>query len=147
MELVRYRHRNPLATFNTPFSHLFDDFFAPLTGTHEMETIGRILPTVDIYEKDNRIRIDAEIPGVAKEDIHVDVKGKTLTLSGESKSESEENDKNSFRKERRAGRFERTFSLGFDIDPEKVEAKYENGVLSLTVPRPEEQQPKQITIQ
>ncbi len=147
MELVRYMPRSPLAHFNGPFSRLFDDFFAPLAGTSDMESVGRLLPSVDIYEKENKIFIDAEIPGVAKENIHVDVKGKTLTLSGESKGENEIKEENNYRRERRYGRFERTFNLAFEIDPEKVEAKYDNGVLSLIIPRPEELQTKQITIQ
>jgi HSP20 family protein len=147
MELVRYMPRTALANFNTPFSRLFDDFFAPFVGTDETGAGERMLPTVDIYEKDNRICIDAEIPGVAKENINVDVKGRTLTLRGESKTENEERNENNYRRERRYGRFERTFNLGFEIDPEKVEAKYENGVLSLVIPRPEKLQAKQVTIQ
>jgi HSP20 family protein len=147
MELVRYMPRNSLANFNAPLSRFFDDFFTPFVATGETESVGRMLPTVDIYEKENKIRIDAEIPGVAKEDIHVDVKGRRLTLSGESKTVNEVKDDNNYRRERRYGRFERTFNLAFDIDPEKVEAKYENGVLSLVIPRPEELQAKQVTIQ
>ncbi len=147
MELVRYMPRTALANFNTPFSRLFDDFFAPFVGTDETSSASRMLPTVDIYEKDDRIRIDAEIPGVAKENINVDVQGRTLTLSGESKTENEVKEENKYKRERRYGRFERTFNFGFDIDPEKVEAKYENGVLSLVIPRPEKLQAKQVTIQ
>ena len=147
MELVRYMPRTAMTNFQTPFSRLFDNFFAPFASIDESESVGRMLPTVDIYEKDNKICIDAEIPGVAKEDIHVDVKGRTLTLSGESKTENKAEDENNYRRERRCGRFERTFTLAFDVDPEKVEAKYENGVLSLVIPRPEELQAKQVTIQ
>jgi len=147
MELARYLPRTAPANFNTPFSRLFDDFFAPFVGTNETESVGRMLPTVDIYEKENKIYIDAEIPGVVKEDIHVDVKGRKLTISGESKTDNEVKDENNYRRERKYGRFERTFNLAFDIDPEKVDAKHENGILSLVIPRPEELQAKQVTIQ
>ena len=146
MELVRYMPHNFLVSRNTPFSRLFDDFFAPFVGTGKLETAEGMLPSVDIYEKENKIFINAELPGVAKEDIHVDVKGRLLTLSGESKSDNEVKDENNYRRERRYGKFERTFNLAFEIDPEKIEARYENGVLSLEVPRPEEQQPKQVAI-
>ncbi len=147
MELVRYLPRTSLAHLNTPFSRLFDDFFSPSITDSSLENVGRVMPTVDIYEKENKICIDAEIPGVAKEDIHVDVIGRTLTLSGESKTVNEVKDENNYRQERKYGRFERTFNLSFDIDPEKVEAKHKNGVLSLVIPRPEELKAKQVTIQ
>ena len=75
------------------------------------------------------------------------MKGKLLTISGESKSDDEIKEENSYRRERRYGRFARTFNLTFEIDPEKVEAKYENGVLSLVISRPEELQAKEIIIQ
>jgi HSP20 family protein len=147
MEIVRYMPRNFLAQRNTPFSHLFDNFFTPFAGTDEWLNAKEILPSVDIYEKENKICIDAEIPGVAKEDIHVDVKGRLLTISGESKNDSEVKDENNYKRERRYGRFERTFNLAFEIDPEKIAAKYENGVLTLVIPRPEEQKPTQVMIQ
>ncbi len=146
MELVRYMPRNFPANRNTHFSRLFDDFFTPFSRTGELETAETHLPSVDIYEKENHIHIKAELPGLSKEDISLDVKGKLLTLRGESKSDNEIKDENSYRRERRYGKFERTFNLAFEIDPEKVEAKYENGVLSLIIPRPEEQKPKQVSI-
>ncbi len=147
MELVRYMPRNFLTPGNAPFSDLFDDFFAPFAWSGGLESAEAHLPSVDIYEKENRIHINAELPGVSKEDIHLDVKGRTLIISGESKSDAEIKEENSYRRERRYGRFARTFNLAFEIDPEKVEAKYENGVLSLIISRPEELQAKQITIQ
>ena len=146
MELVQYLPRT-LVNRSTPFSRLFNDFFTPLNWSGELEAAEAYLPAVDIYEKENQIYINAELPGISKEDIHLDVKGRLLTLRGESNSDNEAKDQNSYRRERRYGKFERTFNLAFEIDPEKVEAKYENGVLSLLIPRPEEQKPKQVTIQ
>jgi HSP20 family protein len=146
MELVQHMPRNFLVQRYTPFSRLFEDFFAPLAGTSELSTTETHLPSVDIYEKDNSIHIKAELPGISKEDIKLDVKGKLLTLHGETKSDKEIKDENSYKRERRYGKFERTFNLAFEIDPQKVEAKYENGVLSLIIPRPEEQKTKQISI-
>jgi HSP20 family protein len=147
MELVRYLPQTLLATRNTPFARLFDDFFAPFAGTGDRPDAEAKLPSVDIYEKERTICIDAELPGVAKENIHIDVKGRLLTLSGESKGANEVKDENTYRRERKYGRFERTFNLAFDINPETIVAKYENGILSLVIPRPEEQKPKQVTIQ
>ena len=147
MELVRHIPGNLLTAHPRPFFQLFDDFFAPMAWSNSSQSTEKLLPSVDIYEKEGRIHITAELPGVPKENIHVDVKGRTLTLSGESSSDKEATDENSYRRERRYGHLERTFNLAFDIDPEKIEARYENGVLRLVIPRPEEQTAKQITIQ
>ena len=100
-----------------------------------------------IYEKDNVIVVDADMPGITKDDIRLDVKGKQLTIGYERKDEKEVKDEQLYRKEKRYGKFERTFSLPFAIDAERVSARYENGVLKLQIQKPEEQQQKQIEIQ
>jgi HSP20 family protein len=123
---------------------LFDDFFSPVANTGT-SSLNKLMPSVDIYEKDDKVYFEAEVPGFNKEDLHVDVHGKIVTLSGERKMEQEENE-NSYRKERRHGRFERSFQLGFEADGDAVEAKYNNGILTVAVAKPEEQQKKQIDI-
>jgi HSP20 family protein len=120
-----------------------DDFFAPL-GTRSSTTQNEFLPPVDIYEKEEKVFFEAELPGFNKEDLKVGVQGKIITLSGERQMETGE--ENRFRKERRYGRFERSFQLGFEADGNMIEAKYENGVLTVIVSRPEEIKAKQIEI-
>lgn len=151
MQLVRYNphkfqfnRQNHLTNF---FDGFFDDFFgpAPYISTATRKVAGNGLQ-VDIYEKENVIVITAELPGVAKEDIKLDVKGKHVTLGGEKKCDEELKDEHHYRRERTFGKFERTFSLPFEIDADKVAAKYENGILRLEIPKPEEKQPKQIAI-
>jgi HSP20 family protein len=129
-------------------SHLVDEFFTPFFNFDRRQSvISTANLRVDIYEKDNRIMIEAEMPGVDKKDIKVDVKGKLLTIGGERKVDEEIREEHSYRRERRYGTFERTFSLPFEIDTESVTARYENGILRLEVPRPAELMPKQIEIQ
>jgi len=123
---------------------LFDEFFSPTVNSGASSRY-QLIPSVDIYEKDDKVYFEAEVPGFKKEDLHVDVHGKIVTLSGESKVEREENE-NSYRKERRYGRFERSFQLGFDANGDMVEAQYANGILTVAVAKPEEQQKKQIEI-
>jgi HSP20 family protein len=149
MELARYMPRRPLlATRPDTITRLFDEFFTPFVNLdRQMPAGGGLNLQVDIYEKDNRIVVDAELPGIDKKDITVDVKGKLLTLGGERRDDEEIKEENRYRRERRYGRFERTFSMPFEIDPESVTARYENGILRLEIPKPEEQQQKQITIQ
>lgn len=148
MELARYMPRHTLMNRPNSFSRLFDEFFIPFanfdTRLPADEGLGL---QVDISEKDGKILIDADLPGIAKEDIRVDVKGKLLTLGGERKSDEEVKEENCYRRERRYGRFERTFSLPFEVEPESVRARYENGVLHLEIPKPQEQQQKRIEVQ
>lgn len=144
MQLTRWTPRQRSNFRNQLFPTLMDDFFYPL-NSGESSSLNGLMPSVDIYEKDEKIFFEAEVPGFKKDDLHVDVKGKIVTISGESKSEREEN-ANSYRKERRYGRFERSFQLGFEADGDAVEAKHENGILTVSITKPKEQQIKQIEI-
>jgi len=151
MQLIRYNpYRMQNSRHNTTasfFDELFDDFFSPaMHSTWPAVRSARQNLQVDIYEKENSIVIEAEMPGVAKEDIELDVKGRQLTLSGERKQQNEVKNEHSYRKERRYGRFERSFNLPFEIDAENVQATLNNGVLQLIIEKPAQQQRKQITI-
>ena len=143
MQLTRCNPRQRRGFHNSLFPSLIDDFFTP-TFTNQ-SLANQIIPSVDIYEKEDKVYFEAELPGFNKEDLQVDVKGKLLTLSGERKVEREENE-NSYRKERKYGKFERSFHLGFEADVESVSATYENGILTIEVAKPQEVQKKQITI-
>ena len=151
MQLVKQRPgRNPLQCATNSdrfFEGFFDDLAAPFF--HRSLATPKVIQhnlNVDIYEKDNVIIVDADMPGISKEDIHLDVKGKILTFGYERKDENEIKDEQLYRRERRYGKFERTFSMPFEIDADKVTAKYENGVLKLEILKPEQQQKKQIEI-
>ena len=151
MNLVRYNPNNRLhyGTNMGPriFDDLFSDFFSPLAMTGKPAGVKESLGLkVDIYEKDNSIFINAELPGVAKEDISINIKGKLVTLGGERKSDEEINEENCYRRERRYGKFERSFNLPFEVSGESVKATYNSGILKLEIPRPEEQVAKKITI-
>jgi HSP20 family protein len=151
MNLVRYNPNHRLSTRTSRgfgmFDDLFNDFFSPLVmnvksaGLQESPNL-----QVDIYEKDNTIIINAELPGIRKEDISVDIKGKLLTLAGERKSDEEIKEENCYRRERSYGKFERSFNLPFEMSEEMVKATYNNGILRLEIPKPEEQVAKKITI-
>lgn len=129
------------------FDGFFNDFSAPFFShnmTSEKDVANGL--HVDIYEKDNVIVIDADMPGITREDITLDVKGKLVTLGYERKDENEVKEEHLYRKEKRYGKFERTFSMPFEIDADKVSAKYDNGVLKLKIEKPVKQQTKQIEI-
>ena len=127
------------------FDTFFDNAFGSLLNKDYYEE-GRLTPTVDVYEKDDKYVINAEIPGLEKEDIKIDVKDGALSLSGEKKYEEKKEDENYIRVERRYGKFERRFNLPENVDVEKVSANYKNGVLEVTLPKKEEAKPKQIDV-
>jgi len=92
-------------------------------------------PRVDVYEKDNNVVIEAEIPGAKKEDIELKVKDNTVVIRGEVKKEEEKKDENYFRKERFYGKFERVIPLPADVKIEEAKAEYQDGILKLTIPK------------
>jgi HSP20 family protein len=101
---------------------------------------------MDVSEGENCYTVKAEIPGVKKEDIKVDVDGNEVTISAELKHESEQKDGKSLRSERYYGQQTRSFTLACDIDDAKVEAKYADGVLVLTLPKMAGKTSKQVTV-
>lgn len=132
---------------NPTLPRLFDEFFTPFFNEDALvRPASRKTLAVDIYDNDGKIVIEAEVPGIAKEDLSINVKGKLLTLGGERKDDKEIKDENIYRRERSVGKFERSFTLPFEVKEEQVNASYNNGILTLEISKPEEQQVKQIKI-
>jgi HSP20 family protein len=104
-------------------------------------------PPVDLYETDNDFVLKADLPGFRSEDIHIDVRDRTLTLRGERKQETEAKDEHYYRRERSYGRFQRVFTLPTPLDAEKVRASFKDGMLELHLPKHEAAKPKRIAIQ
>jgi len=146
MHLTTCNPRFGLKPYRRTTSNLFDDFFAPFNSVVNDGAEAELQPAVDIYEKDEKLVIEAELPGLEKEHIKVDVKGRLLTLSGENNSDTESTENGQYRRERRFGKFERSFKLPFEVTEDQIDAVYKNGVLTLKVDKPEEQKQKQITI-
>jgi HSP20 family protein len=101
---------------------------------------------VDVKETDTEIVVKAEIPGMDAKDINISVAGDLLTIKGEKKSEREEKEENYHLVERSYGAFSRSLALPAAVDLEKIEAKYDKGVLTVTCPKKEEIKPKAIEI-
>ncbi len=121
---------------------LFDDFFKELApGFYVKPLHGDPLPTpaqikVDVKETDKAYTVQAEVPGVSKEEIHVSLEGNVVTLRAEVKQEDSQGaDEKTLRRERYYGAVSRSFQLPQDIDPDQSRARYENGVLTLTLPK------------
>jgi HSP20 family protein len=127
-------------------NRFFDDpYFRPFSGD-DAASLGTWNPMVDIYDENDKIVIKAELPGIDKKDISIDLKERVLTLKGERSADNEVKEDRYYRRERTYGRFERSFTLPAGLDPEKIKADYKDGVLKIEVMKPEEEKPKQITI-
>jgi len=126
---------------------LFDESFPSRPAGREDEMgLFDWRPTVDTYEEGDNIVIKAELPGVNKDDVSIDVKDNVLTLKGERKHEENVNEDNYYRRESAYGKFQRAFTLPDAVDPNKIEASYKDGVLKVTVPKAEETKAKKIEI-
>jgi HSP20 family protein len=135
-----------------PFNDLVDDFFKGFFvrpyGYEPREATVALRMKVDVAEKNGSYLVTAEVPGVKKEDIRVSVDGAQVTLEAEVKQEREAGkDERVLHVERAYGKATRSFSLPQEIDEAKVEAKYRDGLLELTLPKKAAAQRKQITVQ
>jgi HSP20 family protein len=106
----------------------------------------RWMPALDVTETKDAYNIDVEVPGLKPEDINVTVDQGMLTIQGERRSEEEKGDRSYHRIERRYGSFRRSITLPRDVDASRVQAKYDNGVLHLEVPKSESSQSKRIEV-
>jgi HSP20 family protein len=133
-----------------PFNDLVDDFFKgflvrPVAYEGRNEALPRL--KVDVAEKNGAYVVKGELPGVRKEDIHVSVDGAQVTLEAEVKQEKSTDDERVLHTERTYGKVTRTFTLPQEIDESKVQAKFQDGVLELQLPKKQAAPRKQITIQ
>src|SRR5689334_1013048 len=103
-------------------------------------------PAVDIYETENEIMVQAELPGVDRKDITLSLENNVLTLKGERRFEKETKQENYHRIERSYGGFSRSFSIPAIVDEEKIRADYKDGILKIALPKKEQVKPKQIQI-
>jgi len=103
-------------------------------------------PAMNVWASEEGLKITAEVPGVSPKDIDISVVGNTLTLSGARESDELKNGTHYHRQERGYGNFTRSIQLPFSVNVSKVEATFKDGVLSITLPRAEEDKPKKITI-
>jgi HSP20 family protein len=145
MALVRWNAWTEMAALKRDFDRFFDihvpDVFRN-GGTHE----ALWMPRMDLHETDNAFVVEADLPGMAIEDISVQVEGTTLVIAGERKGEQSSRTGNITHLERSFGRFQRAMTLPAAVQVDAVEAKYTNGVLTVTVPKAEEAKTKRIAI-
>jgi HSP20 family protein len=141
MTLIKYSQPGR-DIFGKRFSDIMDEFFNDAVATRR----DTFVPSIDISETEKQFVIDVEVPGVDKKDIELSIENNTLTISGERKFEKKEDNKQYHRVESHYGTFSRTFSLPDNVNTESINASYNNGILSITVDKSEQQMKKQIKI-
>jgi len=135
-----------LQSFQHEMNRMFDEFFRGGNGETSGTGLSSWTPAVDIHETDDGFVIKAELPGVPKDDISIDVHQNTLTLRGQRTHESAVKNERYHRVERAYGTFQRSFVLPAMVDHDKVQATYKDGVLELHLPKSEAAKPKRISI-
>ncbi|WEX75518.1 Hsp20/alpha crystallin family protein [Sinorhizobium numidicum] len=132
--------RNPFLTLHREMNRLFDDIYRGFDQRMPFAFTGRSgfggWPSVEITDRENEVKLTAELPGLEEKDVEIFLSDGVLTLRGEKRAESED-EENQF-SECFYGRFERRIPLGYDIDESKVNATFKNGVLSVTLPKTEQ---------
>ncbi|WVT77171.1 Hsp20/alpha crystallin family protein (plasmid) [Sinorhizobium chiapasense] len=145
--IYRADDMDPFLSLHRNVNRLFDEVFRGFGRPFDsMPTFNGSWPHVEIEENDTEIRVTAEVPGIDPDDIEVLLEDGTLTLRGESKSETEDKDRRF--SERTYGRFERRLALGRQVDEDKIAATFKNGLLAVTLPKTEKARAnvKRITI-
>ena len=127
------------------FDRLMAGFFRP-ADAFATDSAADWQPTVDLRETEEEFILEAELPGMSKEDVALTLEEGVLTLSGDRKLASEDEGKGLRRLERRFGSFSRSFNLPRDIAGDKVKAAFDNGLLTVTVPKSEQRKPRSIKI-
>jgi HSP20 family protein len=150
MAIERWRPRWGITPWR-PFRELeewerrFDDLFGRPSWRLPVEERGW-MPAVDVFEKEDRFVVKAELPGMKEEDIDVSVIGDTLSIKGEKKTETEIKDENYYRCERSYGSFYRSIPIPSNVDANKIEASFEDGILEVALPKSAKVKPKKIAV-
>jgi HSP20 family protein len=145
MALIRWDPLRELGIMQDRMNRMFEDAGRGWRGDEPSSTT-TWSPAVDIYETENEITVHAELPGVERKDIGLNLEKNVLTLKGERRFEKETKQENYHRIERAYGGFSRSFSIPAMVDEEKIRAEYKDGILKISLPKKEQVQPKQIQI-
>ncbi len=155
MEMERWRPGRRLIPWR-PFRELeeMERRFGDMLSWPLLPAVWRRIPTmemgwapaIDVFEKEDKFVVKAELPGMKEEDIDISVVGNTLTIKGERKAESEVKEDNYYYCERSYGSFSRSIDVPSNVDAKKIEASYEDGILEVSLPKIPEVKPKKISV-
>ena len=142
MALVRFDPNRQVDSLQSEVNRVFDAFFGAPTGA----STRRWVPAMDLAETNDALILRADLPGLSRDDVNIEVKDGTLTVSGERRAADEEKADGYYRVERAFGTCSRSLALPRGVDPDAVTADFTDGVLEVRIPKPEEQKPHRVAI-
>lgn len=145
MALIRWEPAREFQSLQQEMNRLFGTFFdsgAASTG----DSLRRWIPAMDLVETADRFVLRADLPGVNEDDVKIEFEDNVLTVSGERKAEHEEKGEGFYRIERSSGSFTRSLTLPEGVDADSIKATFNNGVLEVRIPKPEERKPRRVAI-
>jgi len=144
-QLTRWEPFRDLASLREAMDRLFEESVVRPGGAALAPRVTGTL-AVDVYERDEDVVVKASVPGVDPEDLHISITGDTLTIKGETRAEEEVEEENYFYRERRHGVFSRSMTIPTSVKADEADAEFEDGVLTLRLPKAEEVKPKTIKV-
>lgn len=154
MTLVRWQPRGMVGPWaprrdvdgiQNEMNRMFDWFFGRDAGESLVDSAWA--PAVDIFQDTDSYHVHVDLPGMKRDEIDITMSGDTLTISGEKKRETKQEDDSFFRVERSYGKFSRSMRLPSSVEADKISAKYQDGVLQIAIPKAEKARPKQIRVE
>lgn len=144
--LTRWEPAREMMTLREAMDRLFDDAFTSPFSVMRDGGSNWSSPAIDMYQTDNDVVVKAAMPGIKADEVQINVTGDILTIQGEVKHEEEKNDKSWHIREQRWGAFERSVRLPTGVVADKAKADFDNGILTITLPKSEEMKPKTINV-
>jgi HSP20 family protein len=148
MALVRWEPARELSSLQSEMNRLFSTFFDTPTasGGGGGGPVQRWVPPMDLVETDDHFVLRADLPGVAPDDVAIELEDHVLTVSGERRADHEAKGDGFYRVERGFGAFQRSITLPDGVDADAIAASFDNGVLEVRIPKPEERKPRRVAI-
>jgi HSP20 family protein len=148
MALIRWEPVRELNTIQNEMNRLFNTFFeaGPGNGGGAGTPLRRWIPAMDLVETEDDFVLRADLPGLAEQDVNIELEDHILTVSGERKAEHEERKEGYYRVERASGTFSRSLTLPEGVNPDSVKATFDKGVLEVRIPKPAERKPRKVAI-
>jgi HSP20 family protein len=144
MPLIRWEPFREIDSLQREMNHLFDSLSRPAVNGEKVGAT--FIPAAEMHESPEAIHLRLEVPGIEANDLDVQVTAEAVAISGERKEETKTEEKGVSRTEFRYGRFQRVIPLSTRIQNDKVQAEYKNGILSLTLPKAEEEKTKVVKV-
>lgn len=142
MALVRWEPAREVDSLQSEVNRVFDAFFGNAAGTRAR----RWVPAADLVETEDHLVLRADLPGLSRDDVEIEIKDGVLTVAGERRADHEEKSEGFYRVERSFGRFSRSMTLPDGIDADTIAAEFDDGVLEVRIPKPERRKPHRVAI-